>query len=730
MGKAKVLFLSSYPPRECGIATFTSNLAEELKKKFWHTLDVAVVAVNEDESSLHKYPPKVCLTLTEGNLESYSRAAARINSMKGVGVVNIQHEFGLFGGQYGSHLLTLMERLDKKIITTLHTVLENPDERMKGVVQEVFRLSHAVVVMTEAAKKILVQEYGAPPDKISILPHGVPTIKFGRHEESKRKYGLAGNKVLLTFGMLSRGKGIEKVIEALPAVVKVHPDVVYLVMGGTHPKVRLQEGETYRQELIQLARKHGVQKHVKFLNKFVSSEEIVECLGMADVYLAPSLDRRQICSGTVSYALSAGKAIVASCNKYNEEVLGEGRGVIIEDNSPSGFSHAITNMLGNHSFRKALERNAYEFSRKMTWQNVSTGYLNLFSRLSGQWADAFSRLPRLSFRHLQRMTDGFGIIQFAKYSEPDIESGYSLDDNARALALTVKGYEKVRSGRLLRLTETYLSFIENAQMPDGMFHNMYSPSRETMDDVGSEDSYGRTVSALGDAISSAALPESMRLRAKRVFEKSIENEPEINSLRAQANTLMGLVDSLDYTKQNGMKDHIIESLVSSYDHHSDEEWKWFESSLTYANSNIPEALFEAHQIDNSGRALEIAKESMHFLTQTMFIDGILIPIGQENWYHRNLERSKYDQQPIEAAGMTMAYLKAYEKTGQTEYLEKAKASFDWFSGRNSEGLVLYDESTGGCFDGLTRGGVNANQGAESAISYLTARLSIQNGNGG
>lgn len=726
--KKKVLFLSSYPPRECGIATFTDNLANELQKKFGHTLEVVIAAVNEDESSLHKYPPRVALTLIETSLESYIRAAAKINSIKSVEVVNIQHEFGLFGGQYGAHLLSLMERLDKKIVVTLHTILENPDEKMRAVVQRIFQLSHAVTVMTKTAKKILVEQYAAPPQKVFIIPHGVPSIKFGGCGKTKSKYGLAGKKVLLTFGMLGRGKCIENVIESIPAIVDAHPDVVYLVIGGTHPKVRLREGETYRRELMGLARKRGVHRHVKFLNKFVSLCEIVECLGMADVYIAPSIDHRQICSGTVSYALSAGKAIVASGNKYNDEVLGEGRGIIIADNSPARFSHAINNMLDNHSFRNALERNAYEFSRKMTWQNVSTGYLNLFSRLSGKWNDAFSRLPKLSFRHLFRMTNDFGIIQFAKYSEPDVESGYSLDDNARGLALAVKAYKSTGSNRILRLAGTYLSFIENAQMENGIFHNMFSPEREAADDIGSEDSFGRTISALGGAISSSVLPEGLRLRAKKVFEKSIDAEPEINSLRAQANTLMGLMDSIDYTKQNGMKGHLIESLISSYEHHADENWKWFESALTYANSSIPEALFEAHGIDSTGRAMMVASESMQFLTKTMFVEGILVPIGQENWYHRNLKRSKYDQQPIEAATMTTACLKAYEKTGEKEYLEKARASFDWFSGRNSEGLVLYDEATGGCFDGLTRGGVNANQGAESTISYLTARLTIQNGN--
>ncbi len=685
-----------------------------------------IAAINETESSFYKYQKKVAVKITELSKESYESAAKKINSMKSVQIVNIQHEFGLFGGQYGEYILDFMGLLKKKIVTTFHTVLEEPRQKMLEVVKGIAEKSDRIVVMTETAKTILAGQYGIQPEKIVVIPHGVPAARFGAREKTKKKYGLEGKKVLLTFGLLSRGKGIESVINAMPEIIAKRPEAVYLVVGQTHPRVRAREGETYRQELMELSERKGVAKNVKFLDKYLSIREITECLEMADIYLAPSIDKTQICSGTVSYAMGAGKAIIASMNKYNIEVLSRGRGVIMKDNDPKKFARGVARIFSNTDFAVSLQKNAFEYSRKMTWQNVSTKYFNTFAELSSIEAPEFSRLPRVSFRHFSNLTDDFGMLQFANYSTPDQNSGYTLDDNARALIVSAKGYEKFGTKKMLMHAGTFLSFIGKCQLSDGRFHNMVDGNREFADDVGSEDSFGRAVLALGTAVKSG-LPEGHRLMAKKILEKTIGAEQEIISPRAQADALIGLVNSRDFFSNGngiGLKERLLESLISKYVETSDGKWNWFEKYLTYGNSRIPEALFEAHPIDRTGMASKIARESMDFLTSTLFIGGKLVPIGQEKWFMKDMERGLYDQQPIEAAGMTTACLKAHEKTSNADYLRKARESFDWFLGKNSASMMVYDEATGGCFDGITRSGVNANQGAESTISYLMARLSI------
>ncbi|HLC79116.1 MAG TPA: glycosyltransferase family 4 protein [archaeon] len=724
----KVVFLSTYPPRECGIATFTKDLSESIQKKFGNVLSANIVALNESESRLYKYPKKVLDSITEQEIPSYELAAQKLNSMKNVGVVNIQHEFGIFGGECGEHLLKFMSELKKSKVTTLHTVLDDPSEKMKSVVQQICSMSNKVVVMTKTAKQLLSDRYGISNRKIEVIAHGVPTIKFGHSEKLKKKYGITNSNILLTFGMLSRGKGIENVINSLPQVLARYPDTTYLIVGETHPRVREHEGESYRTELIELAKKLKVGGNVKFLDKFLTLKEIIECLRLASVYVSPSLDPRQICSGTISYAMGAGKAIIASNNKYNSEVLSQGRGIVLTQNSPEEFSSNILEVLSNKKMRETFEKNAFEYSRSMTWPNVSTQYFDIFCNLSDFDSTAFSNLPRINFSHFSELTDDFGIIQFCRYSTPDKESGYTLDDNSRALAVALKAYEKSPTKKMLKFTKTYMDFIEKCQTNDGKFHNVLDGNREFADEIGSEDSFGRTIWALSLALNST-VPDQYRLQAKKMLERTMTNETEITSPRAQAETLIGMINSHSYLGNNTSaisSGKLLDSLISHYENSKDGKWNWFENYLTYGNSRIPEALFEAKQHDKSGIAERIARESMDFLTKTLFIGGKLVPIGQENWYVKGKVRSIYDQQPIEAAGMTTAYLKAFEKTGEEQYLKKARASFDWFLGKNSGNQVLYDESTGGCFDGLTRKGVNANQGAESTISYLFARLLISN----
>lgn len=720
----KYLILSSYPPRECGIATFTKDLSDSIQKRFGNSIGSKIAAINESSSLLRTYPKKVSVTLTENDIASYEALAKKINRMKDVEVVNIQHEFGLFGGLFGSYLLTFMELLNKKIITTMHTVLEDPKQEMKEVVRRIFELSDKVVVMTENAKKILADFYQVDVSKVEVIPHGVPAISYEKNEKAKRKYGLKGKTVLMTFGMLSKGKSLETVINALPKVVKKFPDVVYLIVGQTHPIVRQKEGESYRNMLKELIAYHKLNDHVKFLDKYLTLKEIIECLQMADIYLAPSSDARQICSGTVSYAMGAGRAIIASRTKYNEEVLASNRGIIIKDNDPDAFSRAIIKLLRNQELRASLEKNAFEYSRKMTWQNISTKYFNTIHSLSQFEINEFGKLPRLNFKHFFRITDDFGMIQFCNYTTPDVESGYTLDDNARALVVSKKAFEVFGYKKFAKMAGKFLDFIDYCYESEGVIHNVVNYKREYADDIGSEDSYGRALWGLAETVESN-MPSQIKERAKEILAKYIKSGIEVSSPRAEADSLIGLTKVMaHFPSEAETQEKLLDSLICKYNDSKDEEWKWFESYLTYANGRIPEALFEAHKFDKSGEAKNIAIESMDFLTKILFIEDKLFPIGQEKWYHRKSERSMFDQQPIEASVMTTAYIKAFESTGNQIYMKRARDSFDWFLGKNAHHLMVYDESSGGSFDGITRNGVNANQGAESTVSYLLARLSF------
>ncbi|MFH1587523.1 MAG: glycosyltransferase family 4 protein [Candidatus Diapherotrites archaeon] len=723
---SKVVFLSTYPPRECGIATFTKDLSDAIHKKFGSHVQPKVIAMEENQSEFRVYNKKVVFNINEDDLESYGAAAKKINSMRSIKMLNIQHEFGIFGGDWGENILHLMELVKKKIIVTFHTVLEEPEEDLKRVVERISEKSDRIVVMTNNAKEILANDYGISAEKIVVIPHGGPNVNFSKQKNSlKKKYGLKNSKVLLTFGLLSRGKGVELVIKAMPEILKKHPDAFYLVIGETHPKVREEEGESYRLELKELAKTLGVEKSVKFLDKYLSLNEIVDFLNLSDVYLAPSIDPKQICSGTVSYAMAAGKAIISSRNKYNEEVLANGRGIMLKRNNPKVFAKRAIELLDDGKLKRNFEIKAFDYSRRMTWQNVSAKYYNTFSNLLPGEFNYFSKLPRINFRHFYHMTDDFGMIQFADYSKPLRESGYTLDDNARAISVSAKGYGMYKSQKMIRAADTFMGFIEKCQISDGYFHNVLDINRDFADDRGSEDSFGRAIHAMGNVLKSS-LPEQYKLRAKKVLEKAIGRSDELISPRAQANSLIGMAyakDLLDVNQEAIEK--IANSLVSKFEETTDGNWEWFEKYLTYGNSIIPEALFEAGKFDETGKTGKVAATSMDFLTKTHFIGEKLVPIGQDGWFKKDQERSFYDQQPIEAGGMTIAYLKAYNATGDRDYLANSRKSFEWFLGRNSSNQMVYDDSTGGCFDGITSNGVNLNQGAESLLAYLNARLTLQ-----
>ncbi|MDO8624790.1 MAG: glycosyltransferase family 4 protein [Candidatus Diapherotrites archaeon] len=725
--KSSVVFLSSFPPRECGIATFSKDLSESISKKFGHLIQPRVIALNESSSSIYNYPKKVVDQINALQSEDFSALARRINRKRGISVVNIQHEFGLFGGEYGAYLLEFLSNLKKDAVTTFHTVLPAPDPKRLEVVQQICAKCKAVVVMTEGAKRILVEEYHVPAEKVCVVPHGVPEIVPGKKELFKQKYRLTQKTVLLTFGLLSRGKGIEYVIRGLPRVVKEFPNTVYVVAGETHPKVRGNEGESYRNELERLARDLGVEKNVKFLNKYLSLNDLIELLQMADVYLSPSIDRNQSCSGTTSYAMAAGKASIVTRSNYNEEVFGQERGILVPVESHLVFENAMLKLLRNPQLVHELERRAFAYSRKMVWPNVANQYAAIYTDIHDFNFEFIAKLPKASYTHMHHLTDDFGIIQFANFFEPNPMSGYTADDNARALMVSVQALETVPSVKMERQTKKYLNFLEYCQTPDGWFHNIVDSNKNFLDRTGSEDSFGRSLWALGIA-SHANLQVSVHDKALSLFDHAFPNVMSLGSPRAKAFSLMGLsaFAQKDERVLHAME-RISDSLVSQFHDVADENWNWFEESLTYANASICEAIFNSAQVLENPDYLGIATKSLDMLSKELILENTLMPVGHHGWYPKGQERAFFNQQPIEAGTMTTAYLKGHELAKKEEYKKNAKISFEWFFGRNSLNAVMVDHKSHGCYDGLSQTEINVNQGAESTLEYLLAHQALGRG---
>ncbi len=722
---SKSCFLSSFPPRECGIATFTRDLAYAMDKRFNPRLKSKVIAINENEN-IYNYGKKVVMEMRRDDIESYIDVAKRVNNSDNIKLVCIQHEFGLFGGDYGSYLIPFLESVTKPVVVTFHSVLQNPDEMRKKVIRAIASRSAAIVVTANIAVDILVKEYGIEKEKIYVVYHGIPDVSFQDNTKMKKKLKLDGKVVLSTFGLLSKGKGIEYAIRALPPLVKKYPNLVYIVIGETHPVVRRQEGESYRNSLVHLVEKLGLRDNVKFYNKYLTLKEVISYLLATDVYLCTNLEKSQISSGTLSYALGCGRAAVSTPIIYAEEMLSNGRGLLAEFMNPKSFTNAIDKLLSDNELRKKIEREAYTFGRSMIWSNVAFNYLNIFNQIVKLREDTTEKFPKIKLNHLRNMTDEFGIIQFSKNAVPDKTSGYTLDDNARALIVAVLHDNLFKTGSSSQLAEIYLNFLKNAQEEDGHFKNNHFNANEFLDSY-SEDSFGRAMWALGYTIEKSRNSGIIEI-AKNIFSKSFNKTGHFRSPRANAYALIGLCHYYKTCPDEKVLKKIIETadyLAELYERESANSWQWFEQYLTYSNAKLPESMFFAYEATKNEKYLEIGKKTLDFLSNLVFVEGQLSPIGQSGWYKRNGERAFFDQQPLDACSMTMAYLTAYNITHEKEYYGSAVLAFNWFLGKNHLKQMIYNEITGGCHDGLGKYSINLNQGAESTISYLMARLFLE-----
>lgn len=734
----RVAFIGNYLPRQCGIATFTTDLCEAVAAQYPGTTCIAL-PVNDIEGG-YTYPPRVRYELTEKHVDSYRRAADFLN-INNVDLVCLQFEYGIFGGQAGSYILALLRELRMPIVTTLHTILRNPGPDQRRVLEEVAALSDRLVVMSERGAEFLQDIYGVQPDKIDLIPHGIPDSPFVDPSYHKDLFGVEGKLVLLSFGLLSSNKGIENVINALPAIVERYPNVVYMILGATHPHVIKHEGETYRLFLQRLARERGVDDHVIFHNRFVSLEELTEFISAADIYITPYLNEAQIVSGTLAYTLGAGKAVISTPYWYAEEMLAEGRGTLVPFGDPAALAREVIYLLDNESERHAMRKRAYLFGREMIWPQVARLYMESFERARAErrryippWIRAKppeSELPPLKLDHLRHMTDETGMLQHALVTVPNYHEGYTTDDNARALIIATL-LDELGSREAPELASRYLAFVLYAFSPEtGRFRNFLDYQRHWLEVIGSEDCQGRALLALS-AVLGRSGNASLRSIAGLVFEQALPVILDTTSPRAWAFTLIGIHDYMRRysgdSRAAHVRDELAGRLLALYQNTRSDEWLWYEDELSYCNAALPQALLMCGQWIPNKAMTEAGLESLGWLADLQRSDdpgGHFVPIGSNGFYKKGSERARFDQQPVEAQVMVSACLEAFRGTGDMRWRKEARRAFEWFLGRNDLNLSVYDPTTGGCRDGLHPDRPNENQGAESTLAFLQALLELR-----
>lgn len=732
----KIALVGDYLPRQCGIATFTHDLYTSLSEHY-PRIETFVAPVN-DRAEGYDYPEEVRFEFGENDLDAYRRAADYLN-FNDADVVCLQHEYGIYGGPAGSFILVLLRNLRIPVVTTLHTILDEPSADQRRVLQEICLLSARLVVMTERSARVLHQVYSVPSDKIDLIAHGIPDMPFVDTNFYKDQFGVEGKQVLLTFGLLSPNKGIENVLRALPEIVKKFPDLVYIILGATHPNLVRDQGEAYRLGLERLAQDLGIKKHVSFYNRFVDLEELKVFLGVADLYITPYLNPAQATSGTLAYAFGSGKAVISTPYWHAEELLQDERGVLVPFGDSAAMAREIIALLEDDNRRHAMRKRAYLLGREMVWSRSAEHYMKSFqrARLSPTslsirrlkvrtLEEAFLELPELRLDHLSRMTDSTGMFQHAIYSFPDFSHGYCTDDNARSLIATVLLEElELENPELPRLSSTYASFMQHAFDEDsGRFRNFMGYDRRWLETEGSEDSQGRALWALGTCAGRSRNPH-LQAWAVQLFERALPALMETKSPRTWAFTLLGIYEY--FRRLSGdraaaqARDILTQRLIDLYDQVSSEDWPWFEESLSYANARLPQVLILGGQWAGNARAFEIGLQSLRWLVSVQKAPGgHFRPIGSMGFYARGGKPAAFDQQPIEAHGTVSACLEAFRSTRDPAWHERARVIFEWFLGRNDLGLPLYNAKTGGCCDGLHMDRVNENQGAESTLAFLIA----------
>lgn len=733
----RVAVIGNYQPRQCGIATFTTDLCDALAAVA-PSADIFALAMN-DRAQGYDYPERVRFTIGERDLPGYHHAAEYINSSN-PDVVCVQHEYGIFGGAAGSHILALLRGLRMPIVVTLHTVLQRPNMQQRRVIDELAQLADRLVVMSQRSVTFLEQIYHVPAEKIAFIPHGIPEITPAP-AQYKAQLGLSEQPVLLTFGLLSANKGIEHVIQALPAIVEQHPDTRYLVVGATHPNVRRYDGEQYRLSLQRLARELGVERNVQFHNRFADLDELKTFIGATDIYITPYRNPEQSVSGTLSYVVGNGSVVVSTPYWYAEELLAEGRGVLVPFDAPGAIADNVVRLLNDPAERQAISARAFELGRVMIWPEIGQRYFELFEAVCQESHAAtlpnlavpgrLPALPALRLDHLRRMTDGTGMLQHATFAAPNYTEGYTTDDNARALiAATLIEHADTPEAGAPDLAMRYLAFLWHAfNAEQGRFRNFMRYDRSWLETIGSDDSHGRALWALGTVIGNTRRPE-LREAAIPLFQRALPAAEGLQYIRSRAFALLGLHDYLTYfggdTAARRLCNQLADQLLEAYQTTSRPGWRWFEEYLSYDNARLPQALLLAGRLSGRDDLVDAGIESLAWLTELHYPGTEhFVPIGCDGFYQYGGERARFDQQPLEAQAMVAACLTAQQLTGDLAWHQFAHQTFAWFLGQNDAGLPLYDELTGGCRDGLKPGRLNHNQGAESTLAFLLSLLELR-----
>jgi glycosyltransferase involved in cell wall biosynthesis len=728
--KAEILFITSYPPRECGIATYSQDLISALNKKFSHSLSIKVCALESGEYN-YSYPSEVKYILKTSLPDGYETLASAINKDDQIKIVLIEHEFGFYKRQTEAFLL-LIHQIKKPVVIAFHTVLPNPSEEMKQNISQIAAICESVVVMTHTSAKVLMKDYGVAIEKISIIAHGTHLVQHTSKNLLKASYNLTDRKVLVTFGLLSSGKSLETTLDALPAIISKCPDVIFLILGKTHPEVVKEEGEKYREMLEQKVYDLSLQAHVTFVNHYLSLAELLDYLQLADVYLFTSSDPNQAVSGTFVYAMSCACPIISTPIPHALEVLTKDTGIIIDFQNPVQLAGAVNRLLSNNELCHSMSINTLQKTVSTAWENSAVAHALLFEKIAKGTIVLKYNWPIINLDHLRQMTTEVGMIQFSIINQPDLHSGYTLDDNARALVSMAMLYKESANEDLIDSMSKYLNFIKFCQQPKGDFlnyldRNKHFTSQNIITNL--DDSNGRAIWALGYLMTlKDQLPEKIIKKTMLLLDHSLDHLSSIHSTRAMAFSIKGLYYYQTAEPNEAVRKVIVmlaNRLMAMYKSESSQQWQWFESYLTYANSILPEAMLYAWKMTGERAYKDTAVESLQFLLSKIFNENGIEVISNKKWLRKGERAEPYGEQPIDVAYTIMTLNAFYKEFREVEYRAKMNTAFNWFLGENRLHQIVYNPSTGGCYDGLEEFNVNLNQGAESTLSYLMARLTME-----
>ncbi len=730
---AWIVHLSTFPPRECGIATFTWDLVHAFNELFSPREESKVIALNNNGTKKAQYSREVIMQISQEKKDDYMKAAKKLNGLSQVKIVCIQHEFGIHGGEHGSNILYFLQEIKKPVVVTLHTVVPSSSPFYEGhrpIVRAIGDYSRFMVVMTETSRKLLISDYNINPDKVRVIPHGIHGHPYQEVKQAKKELGMDDQVVVSTFGLLNRGKGIEYALEALPEIIKKFPQVVYYIMGVTHPVILKKEGDIYRDELKKRVGELRLDQHVVFHNKYFSTPDILQFLRATDIYLSLSLNSDQAVSGTLSYALGCGRPVISTAFAQAKEDVTDEIGRLVEFRNPHAIAIAAIELLENEPLRIEMGKKAFFRTRRMVWRNVALSYMREFLLIAPELRIQEKNLPKIRLTHIRNMTDEFGMFQFARLTDPDPSSGYTLDDNARALIICTEYHKKYRGKISLKLADIYLEFVCYAFNRSGYNNYVnhdktFNAQRNTAEDL--NDAYARGIYSLAVAMNAKHMPLSLRQKAARVFKKKFNPEKKMNAPRTAAFYIKALSECVKHTYDKGYEDSLknyCEYLVGLYEKNSESQWQWFEDRMSYSNGVMPEALFLAYKITGNQKYFNVAKSTLDFLVYNSMSGSLCVPVGQNGWFKKGQKKNIFDQQPEEVSALVLALKAAYETTKDTQYQELLYNVFYWFLGNNVLGQVVYDHMSGGCYDGVGEREVNLNQGAESTLSYLGARLAL------